>query len=107
MNYISIKGSEIIKYWNMAKEMINTFPADKTYIDENINKTGIFKATNSIFCKCYFKPNKHNISFRMDKYNGIWNLNEYVGLYGKATEIRYIKPEIEYIIDTDEEDISL
>lgn len=28
-----------------------------------------------------------------------WNMHEYVGLYGRATQIRYIKPNEEYEID--------
>ena len=99
MNYITIKGEEIIRLWNLANEMTKNIPNYESYTQRYIDRTGIFKTTNSMFCNAYFKPSNTELSFRMDKFNGSWHLNQYVGLYGRKTEIRYIKPQTEYIID--------
>lgn len=99
MKYIFIKGEEIIRLWNLANEMTKNIPNYESYAQKYIDRTGMFKATNSMFCNTYFKPSDLELSFRMNKFHGSWKLNEYVGLYGKATEIRYIKPQIDYIIN--------
>ena len=96
----TIKGEEIIRLWKRAEELSHTIPSNKMYSGDYINKTNEFKATNSIFGCCYFKPCGYNVSFRMTNYDAKgWNIHEYVGLYGRATQIRYIKPNEEYKID--------
>ena len=96
----AIKGKDIIRLWKRAEELSRTLPSDKMYAGDYINQHNEFETTNSIFGVCYFKPCEYAISFRMTNYdkNG-WVMREYVGLYGKATEIRYIKPNEEYLIE--------
>ena len=96
---MKIKGTEIIKLWNEAKEMVQNIP-NEMYADDYINRTSKFKTTNSIYGICYFKPRNYNITFRITNYRKEnWSMTEYVGLLWNATQIRYIKPNEDYYVE--------
>lgn len=103
MDYISVKGSVIRRYWDIARELVCSIPCNEHYANRRIDDGGVFKAYNSLFCGCYFRPIGELFSFRADCYTGVWRLNEYVGLYGRSTEIRYIKDDEEYIVGVEGE----
>ena len=81
----------------MAKELCRKLP-NKMYIGDDVNKSNEFVATNSLFGICYFKPRENkNITFKITNYHKKeWHLSEYVGVYEKATEIRYINKDKDY-----------
>ena len=97
---MEIKGEQIIKLWNKAKEMVENIPSNEMYADKYINGADTFITTNSIYGICYLKPRHYGVTFRITNYRKEkWQMSEYVGLYGKTTQIRYIKPNEKYEID--------
>ena len=92
----TIKGSEIISLWQEAKDMVYALPNYENHVGREVYKNG-YNVTNDLYQSCWFE--RDGVVFHTKKYREIgssWGLCQYVGLYGKATEIRYIDPDKEY-----------
>ena len=88
-----MSGNQIIALWKELKEVVDKLPSYENHIGEILKRKG-YTINNDLFYSCWCK--KEEVVFHVVKYIGTWTLCEYIGLYGKATEIRYIKPTEEY-----------